>query len=96
MTTWPSCGIEVPSGSRFCLFCGGALADGGVPEEMLKLVSVLFADVAGSTARTERMHPEDTRTLMADYFAAVAAEIEAEGGTIEKFVGDAAEVTIAS
>jgi class 3 adenylate cyclase len=66
-----------------------ALADGGVPEEMLKLVSVLFADVVSSTARAERMHPEDTRTLMADYFAAMAAEIEAEGGTIEKFVGDA-------
>jgi len=73
-----------------------ALADAGLPEEMLKLVSVLVADVVGSTARAERMHPEDTRTLMADYFAAVAAEIEAEGGTIEKFAGDAAEVTIAS
>jgi len=51
-----------------------ALADAGLPEEMLKLVSVLVADVVGSTARAERMHPEDTRTLMADYFAAVAAE----------------------
>jgi len=33
---------------------------------------------------------------MADHFGAMAAEIEEEGGTIEKFVGDAGEVTIAS
>jgi class 3 adenylate cyclase len=56
---------------------------------MLKLVTVLFADVVGSTSRGEGMHPEDTRALMADYFAAMAAEIQAEGGTIEKYVGDA-------
>jgi class 3 adenylate cyclase len=56
---------------------------------MLKLVTVLFADVVGSTARAERMHPEDTRALMADYFAAMSEEIRAEGGVTEKFVGDA-------
>ncbi|MGH3103168.1 MAG: ATP-binding protein, partial [Gaiellaceae bacterium] len=56
---------------------------------MLKLVTVLFADVVDSTARGERMHPEDTRALMADYFGAMAEEIRAEGGAIEKFVGDA-------
>jgi class 3 adenylate cyclase/tetratricopeptide (TPR) repeat protein len=56
---------------------------------MLKLVTVLFADVVGSTARGEQMHPEDTRALMADYFGAMAEEIRAEGGAIEKFVGDA-------
>ncbi|HEU0246825.1 MAG TPA: adenylate/guanylate cyclase domain-containing protein [Gaiellaceae bacterium] len=66
-----------------------ALVDPGSPDEMLKLVTVLFADAVGSTARAERMHPEDTRALMADYFAAMAVEIEAEGGTIAKFVGDA-------
>jgi class 3 adenylate cyclase len=56
---------------------------------MLKLVTVLFADVVGSTARAEKLHPEDVRALMSDYFAAMAKEIEAEGGTVEKFVGDA-------
>jgi class 3 adenylate cyclase/tetratricopeptide (TPR) repeat protein len=56
---------------------------------MLKLVTVLFADVVGSTARAEKLHPEDVRALMSDYFAAMAKEIRAEGGTVEKFVGDA-------
>jgi class 3 adenylate cyclase len=59
------------------------------PEEMLKLVTVLFADVAGSTRWAETLHPEDARDLMADYFTAMAAEIRSEGGTIEKYIGDA-------
>jgi class 3 adenylate cyclase len=57
--------------------------------ETLKLVTVLFADVVSSTARAERMHPEDVRELMLDYFDAMTTEIEAEGGVVEKFVGDA-------
>jgi class 3 adenylate cyclase len=56
---------------------------------MLKLVTVLFADVVGSTARAEASHPEDVRAVMTSYFEAMAEEIRAEGGTLEKFVGDA-------
>ena len=89
MTTCASCGAETPVGARFCPSCGVALAEAAPPEEMLKLVTVLFADVVASTARAERMHPEDTRALMTEYFAAMAEEIEAEGGTVEKFIGDA-------
>ena len=59
------------------------------PEGMLKLVTVLFADIVDSTARAETRHPEDVRDVLTDYFSAMSAEIEAEGGTIEKFVGDA-------
>jgi class 3 adenylate cyclase len=89
MTVCPSCGVEVPAGARFCPSCGTALAEAAAPEEMLKLVSVLFADVVGSTARAETLHPEDVRAVMTDYFAAMAKQIQTEGGTIEKFVGDA-------
>jgi class 3 adenylate cyclase len=56
---------------------------------MLKLVTVLFADVVRSAERAEALHPEDLRALMGNYFAAMKDEIESEGGTIEKFVGDA-------
>src|SRR6187397_1339440 len=89
METCPSCGAETPAGSRFCPSCGAALGDATAREEMLKLVTVLFADVVGSTARAEGLHPEDVRAVMSEYFAVMSAEIEAEGGTIEKFVGDA-------
>jgi class 3 adenylate cyclase len=87
--TCSSCGAEVPTGSRFCPSCGVPLAESAASEEMLKLVTALFADTVGSTARAEALHPEDVRALMTDYFAAMAEEIRAEGGTIEKYIGDA-------
>ena len=56
---------------------------------MLKLVTVLFADIVGSTAWAQKRHPEDLRALISDYLAAMAREIQSEGGTIEKLVGGA-------
>ena len=52
-------------------------------------MTLLFADVTGSTALGERLDPEDLREVLDTYFAAMRAEIEAEGGTVEKFIGDA-------
>lgn len=52
-------------------------------------MTVLFADVAGSTALAERLDPERMRTVMRTYFDAMRAVIEAEGGSVEKFIGDA-------
>jgi class 3 adenylate cyclase len=57
--------------------------------EERKLVTVLFADVTGSTALGERLDPEQLRDIMTSFFAAMREEIEAEGGTVEKFIGDA-------
>ena len=71
MPTCLSCGLEVPVGSRFCPSCGAALTEAAAPEEMLKLVTVLFADVVGSTSRAESLHPEEVRAVMADYFVAM-------------------------
>jgi class 3 adenylate cyclase len=88
MSACNKCGAELPGDARFCPACGAPVEE--LPAgEMLKLVTVLFADVVGSTTRAEEMHPEDVRAVMADYFAAMSDEITAEGGTIEKFVGDA-------
>ena len=50
---------------------------------------MLFADVTGSTQLGERLDPEHLREVMARYFTAMREEIEAEGGTVEKFIGDA-------
>ena len=52
-------------------------------------MTVLFADVAGSTALGERLDAEALKDVMDRFFAAMRAEIEAEGGTVEKFIGDA-------
>jgi len=57
--------------------------------EERRLVTVLFADVSGSTALGESLDPEDLRALLTRYYA-VARDVVAEyGGTIEKFIGDA-------
>ena len=57
--------------------------------EVRKPVTVLFADVAGSTSLGETLDPEIVRALMTRYFAVIQRIIEAHGGTVEKFIGDA-------
>ena len=54
-----------------------------------KLATVLFADLIGSTAAAEDQDPERTRARLERFYEAMAEEIEAAGGTVEKFVGDA-------
>ena len=57
--------------------------------EARKVVTVLFTDVAGSTALGERLDPELLRNVMWRYFEAVQTVLERHGGTVEKFIGDA-------
>ena len=57
--------------------------------EERRLVSVLFADVVGSTALGEALDPEDVRALLGRMFAIAREAIERHGGTLEKFIGDA-------
>ena len=59
-----------------------------MPEER-KLVTILFADVTGSTALGESLDPEDVRALMGRYYAHAREVVAAHGGTVEKFIGDA-------
>ncbi len=53
------------------------------------MVTVLFADLAGSTALIERLDPEDVRTLQGELFGLARDAVERHGGVTEKFVGDA-------
>ena len=57
--------------------------------EQRRVVTILFADLTGSTALTEMMDPEDTRALLADFFTAMTQVIHRHGGTVEKYIGDA-------
>lgn len=54
-----------------------------------KRVTVLFSDVAGSTALGESLDAEALLRLMSQYFEAMRAVIEAHGGQVAKFIGDA-------
>src|SRR5262245_4978626 len=54
-----------------------------------RLVTVLFADLTGFTALSERLDPEDIRALQNDLFRELSDAIERYDGFVEKFVGDA-------
>ena len=85
----PNCGADLPGEVRFCPSCGAAIAERIQAGEERKLVTLLFADVTGSTSLGEHLDPEQFREVMSGFFTAMRREIEAEGGTVEKFIGDA-------
>jgi class 3 adenylate cyclase len=60
--------------------------------EQRKVVTILFADVVGSTGLAAHRDPEVVRTVMGRYFKRVGEIAAAYGGTVEKFAGDAAMV----
>jgi class 3 adenylate cyclase/tetratricopeptide (TPR) repeat protein len=86
----PSCGEENADRARFCHACATPLGDAEAPiADVRKVVTIVFADVTGSTALGERLDPEALRRVMGRYFDEMAAVIERHGGTVEKFIGDA-------
>jgi class 3 adenylate cyclase/tetratricopeptide (TPR) repeat protein len=85
----PSCGAERPADARFCPSCGTAFGEPAPAGQERRVVTVLFADVTGSTGLGERLDPERLQEVLGTYFQAMREEIEAEGGTVEKFIGDA-------
>ena len=83
------CGQENPEAARFCNACGSALAETGRGGEERRVISVLFCDLVGFTARAEVLDPEDVRDFLSPYHDRVRREVERFGGRVEKFVGDA-------
>jgi class 3 adenylate cyclase/tetratricopeptide (TPR) repeat protein len=85
-----NCGSENREGAKFCSECGAALTVTPTAErEERKVVTVLFCDLVGSTARAEGTDPEDVRALLSAYHERVRRELVRFGGTVEKFIGDA-------
>jgi class 3 adenylate cyclase/tetratricopeptide (TPR) repeat protein len=90
MRTCPACGEENPEHARFCLACGTPLAERESPwHEERRVITVLFVDLVGFTARAEHLDPEDVRAILTPYHECVRREIESFGGIVEKFIGDA-------
>jgi class 3 adenylate cyclase/tetratricopeptide (TPR) repeat protein len=84
-----NCGQENPDGFRFCGRCGAELAEPAPAREARKTVTIVFSDLAGSTALGERLDPEATRRLMRRYYDAMSTVVERHGGSVEKYIGDA-------
>jgi class 3 adenylate cyclase len=87
--TCASCGAENPDRAKFCLECGAQLTPAEPTLEVRKTVTVVFCDVTGSTALGESTDPEAVRGLLVRYFERMKGIIEAHGGAVEKFIGDA-------
>jgi class 3 adenylate cyclase len=89
--TCPVCGTENPLSNKFCGSCGAELVRQQAPAEVeeRKVVTVLFADLVGFTSRSEQLDPEDVRAMLSRYYARLRSDLEAHGGTVEKFIGDA-------
>src|ERR687883_349197 len=85
-----ACGKENPETARFCRACATPLeAVPARPREERRVVSVVFVDLVGFTARSEQLDPEDVRAILTPYYETVKAELESFGGVVEKFIGDA-------
>jgi class 3 adenylate cyclase/tetratricopeptide (TPR) repeat protein len=89
MIACPACATECPDGSRFCLSCGAPLDTGRALATERRTITVLFADLVGFTRLSERLDAEDIDRLLREYGLLARASIEAYGGVVEKYIGDA-------
>ncbi len=84
----PSCGRALTPGGRFCAHCGTPII--AVHDEAeRRLVTVVFLDMVGSTPIAEQMDPEEFRDLVLSYQGACVSAIEAQGGYVADYRGDA-------
>ena len=61
---------------------------GGAGSSERRPITVLFADIAGSTAIAERMDPEDWTAIVSQAFARMNATVTRYDGTIARLMGD--------
>jgi len=96
----PQCGKANPPDSNFCNGCGQSLVQDEKPVEMpepsapatggeRKHVTVLFSDLSGYTAMSEKLDPEEVKEIMTRVFGRIKEVIAKYDGFIEKFAGDA-------
>ena len=90
----PACGADNPSGARFCTHCGRALTPDSAPVpgpdlRERRIVTVLFADISGSTALAEQVDPETWSEVMAGAFPILNQAVARYDGTVARLLGDA-------
>ena len=92
----PNCSFENEPGDNFCGECGHQQIEKKILKKQnaaviseRKNVTILFSDMSGYTAITERLDPEDVKDFMSRIFGEIAQVIVKYEGFIERFIGDA-------
>ncbi|MBM3547830.1 MAG: adenylate/guanylate cyclase domain-containing protein [Alphaproteobacteria bacterium] len=78
--------LYLPKAEIDRMLAGGAQPTLGGEE---RSVSILFSDIAGFSAISEKQEPKRLVENLNQYFAAMTAIVEAHGGFVDKFIGDA-------
>ena len=81
------CGEPLPEDAKFCPNCGFPV--GTPPPEERKIVTVVFADLVGSTRLSAQVDAERYREVIAAFYQAVTEELESLRGRAYNFAGDA-------
>lgn len=97
-----ACGSPVTEGQRFCGHCGAAIAGAAPtpaapagtpparsPTADRRVVTVLFTDVSGFTAMSEKLDPEEVTDIVNNFFRVLTEPIYRYGGVVDKYIGDA-------
>jgi class 3 adenylate cyclase/tetratricopeptide (TPR) repeat protein len=84
-----NCQATLPDTAKFCSNCGAPLSTVQTQVGERKLVTVLFADVVGSTAMGERIDPEDITEIMNGAFALMNDAVAHHQGMVARLMGDA-------
>ncbi len=103
LLTCPQCNCEYLPEDQFCGKCGHQLRTPTVQEfrtseakpipvsdSERKFITVLFSDLSGYTAMTEKLDPEEVEELMGKIFGEISRVVAKYEGFIERFLGDAA------
>ncbi|HEX4866617.1 MAG TPA: adenylate/guanylate cyclase domain-containing protein, partial [Acidimicrobiales bacterium] len=80
-----SCDADLPAGARFCPACGSVSSPAAAER---RVVTVVFADLAGFTTMAEGRDPEAVKELLDACFGRLVPVIEAHGGVVDKIIGD--------
>src|SRR6478609_1691671 len=86
-----ACGMPASATARFCRSCGASL-DNQRPQMVSgptrKTVTVLFADLAGSTAFEEVVDPETAREVIGQYHELLRSTADRHRAGVTKYIGD--------
>ena len=93
--TCATCGVEARATARFCRACGAPL-DGQAAQQsdvpaagpVRKTVTVLFADLAGSTSFEERVDAETAREVIGRYHDLLRMTAHGHRAGVTKYIGD--------